>query len=476
MVDSEGNLADVSGGIRHDHLTNFRMDTRVSSDKFLLLNTQNTEGALFYGRGLGKASLHISGPFTQLNMDVQARTGPTSHISIPISSTISVDRNEDFFINFISNNTFEEYDNIKVDNGRFKIEGLKLNLDLTLTEDCEVSIILDESSGDILRSRGFSELHMEMSRSGNFTMQGTYEVISGQYLFAQLNFTRKSFKINRGGTITWNGDPLDAKIDLDASYSVRTPPYNFIIEYLNVSDDRLQELAQNATPVDLFLHLSGDLFSPEINFNIEFPELSGQIKNYVEDRMRVLKDDQNEINKQVFGLLIARSFIPSVSSVVNIDGTVVNTVSEVLTNQLSFFITEYLQSSLDDVAFISDIELNVGYNVYRNSYERDVNTGVKTGNEIILQPEFGFLDNRLRIRTEANLLTGSAFNANTLITHDFVIEYAITEDHRLKANLYQRTEPYRTEKNAKFGVGLSYRKEFDSFYNFIFGSRSKSEL
>src|SRR5690625_5697774 len=100
------------------------------------------------------------------------------------------------------------------------------------------------------------------------------------------------YKINQGGTITWTGDPMNAKIDVDASYSVRTPPYNFILEYIG-QNQRLADLAQNATDVDLFLHLRGDLFSPDITFDMEFPELTGQVKNYVEDRLRVITDDQN---------------------------------------------------------------------------------------------------------------------------------------------------------------------------------------
>ena len=474
MMDTEGNLANASGGIRHDHLRNFRMDTEVTTEKFLLLSTGKTAGMPFYGRGVGSATIEIRGPFNQLNMSIQAETGPTSQIAIPISSTISVSDEEAFFIDFVSDDSFEEV--LATDDNSFvQIEGLNLSVNLTLTPDCEVSIILDESTGDILRARGNSELLIELTRAGNFTMRGTYEVVSGEYQFAQLNFTRKMFRINQGGTITWTGDPLNAQIDIDASYSVRTPPYNFILEYIG-QNDRLAELAQNATDVDLFLHLRGDLFAPDITFDMEFPELTGQVRNYVEDRLRVIADDQNEINKQVFGLLIARSFIPSVSSVVNIDGTVVNTVSEVITNQLSFFLTQYLQESIDEVPFISSVELNIGYNVYRNNYTAEAQAVVKTGNEFVVQPEIGFLDNRLQVTMEANLQTGSAVTSNTLITHDFVVEYSITEDNRLIAKLYQRTEPYVFEKTSKLGVGLTYQKEFDKFYEFLRGKESEESL
>ena len=161
---------------------------------------------------------------------------------------------------------------------------------------------------------------------------------------------------------------------------------------------------------------------------------------------------------------------------INIAGTVVNTVSEVITNQLSFFLTQYLQESIDEVPFISSVELNIGYNVYRNNYTAEAQAVVKTGNEFIVQPEIGFLDNRLQVTMEANLQTGSAVTSNTLITHDFVVEYSITEDNRLVAKLYQRTEPYVFEKTSKLGIGLTYQKEFDQFYEFLRGRDTSDEL
>src|SRR5690625_6987633 len=84
------------------------MNTQVTTDKFLLLNTQKTDGYPFYGRGLGSATIDITGPFNQLDMMVHAETGPTSHVSIPISSTISVDDKEAFFIDFVTDSAFEE--------------------------------------------------------------------------------------------------------------------------------------------------------------------------------------------------------------------------------------------------------------------------------------------------------------------------------------------------------------------------------
>src|SRR5690606_23432546 len=153
-----------------------------------------------------------------------------------------------------------------------------------------------------------------------------------------------------------------------------------------------------------------------------------------------------------------------------------NTVSEEITNQLSFFLTQYLQESVDEVPFISSVELNIGYNVYRNNYTAEAQELVKTGNEFMVQPEIGFLNNRLQLTMEANLQTGSAVTSNTLITHDFVVEYSITKDNRLIAKLYQRTEPYVFEKTSKLGVGLTYQKEFDKFYEFLRGKESEESL
>ena len=53
-------------------------------------------------------------------------------------------------------------------------------------------------------------------RNGEFEMFGDYNIEQGEYLFTLYNVVNKDFDINRGGVISWSGDPFEAQIRLEA--------------------------------------------------------------------------------------------------------------------------------------------------------------------------------------------------------------------------------------------------------------------
>jgi tRNA-dihydrouridine synthase len=94
----------------------------------------------------------------------------------------------------------------------------------------------------------------------------------GDYLFTLQNFINKKFIIGNGGTISWNGDPYEAKIDIDAIYSVQRTTISELMQsngsVLNTQD--LNE-ANQKIPVDVYMNLSGSLMQPNIGFDIRIP-------------------------------------------------------------------------------------------------------------------------------------------------------------------------------------------------------------
>ena len=58
---------------------------------------------------------------------------------------------------------------------------------------------------------------------------------------------------------------------------------------------------------------------------------------------------------------------------------------------------------------------------------------------------------------------------------DIVFEFAISEDRRLKIRAYNRYEQTIAGQLNKTGVGLSYRREFDTFKEFFQGLKQKKK-
>ncbi|MEL7120101.1 MAG: translocation/assembly module TamB domain-containing protein, partial [Bacteroidota bacterium] len=353
------------------------------------------------------------------------------------------------------------------------IEGLSFEMDLEVTEESKIRIIFDEQAGDIIEGSGRGNLRMLLPRGQEFQMFGNYIIERGDYLFTLYNVVNKDFRINRGGTVKWTGDPFKAEIDIQAEYkNLNAPVSNFIQEYLLAADADLKNEASQATNVDLSLNLQGELMQPIVSFDIDFPNLRGQLQNYTDSKLRILKQDQNELNKQVFGLILAGQFLPSDFG---LQGSQIlfNTVSELLSNQLSLLITELFSEFIGEGEVLTSIDFDIAYNQYQ-SVDLGDGQDVNGGEEVQVRLKQNFFNNKLSILVGGNidinnsLQSAPGTNNGAFIGNDFVLEYAITNDRSLKLQVYQRLEPdIGGGRRFQIGTGLSYRKEYKSFKDFL---------
>ena len=52
-------------------------------------------------------------------------------------------------------------------------------------------------------------------------MYGDFMVQQGEYNFKYRNLVSKKFKVRKNGNIVWEGDPLKARLNLEAVYETR---------------------------------------------------------------------------------------------------------------------------------------------------------------------------------------------------------------------------------------------------------------
>ena len=480
IYDQDDNPAYLTGGITHQFFNKLALDCRVQSDHFTVINTTKANNEVYYGKGIGKGDIGFSGDFNRTNIDIKATTARGTRVSIPVGGKSSVEET-----NFIR---FEIEDTTKVilaENdalNRNELRGIQLHMELEMTDDAEVLLIFDEQAGDIMKGSGNGNVKMDMSRSGDISMYGNYEIEQGEYLFTLMNVVNKPFVVKRGGTINWTGDPYNAIINIGAEYkALSTSPYNFILEYLN--DDEVKAEARKSTAVDLTMGLTGQLLKPNISFSLDFPNLTGEIKNYTDNKIRSVELDQNELNTQVLGLVLFGSFLPSNQGALlagRQSQLAINTLSELLSNQLSIYLTELVAQGLSDVNFLKIEDFDVNYSQYDAATLENPNNLV-TGHEFSINPKFRVKDRWVfNIAGKANLGGGyivNNSNSDALVTGDFIIEYELTKDRRLKIRGYYKNEPeiFGGRRNNA-GVGLSFRKEFNDFGEiFSFIKRNEKE-
>ncbi len=469
LYDVFGHQAALNGGIRHQNLKNFRLDVNLDIDRMQAMNTTAQDNDMFYGHALGTGTIQFSGPFKKPNLYIFASVGDSSQLTIPLNRSA-----EEAQVNFVE---FVDQDEVKARQEKsisqtVELKGLEIEMDLQILPEAVVEIVFDQQAGDVLRGSGRGNLQINVTRDGLFTMFGNYNISKGSYLFTLYNVVNKQFTIKEGGVIQFTGDPLNAQLNVKAEYrSLSTSVANFIQEYLQVASSDLKNDASKSTRVILEMALSGPLEKPIINFDIFFPDLTGELANLTDSKMRVLRRDQNEMNRQVFGLIVAGQFLPTD---LNIQGTEIfyNTVSEFLSNQLSMLLTGLFSEIISEGKVLSGIDIDVAYSSYQAA---DLGEGqdYTSGNEFQVRLRQDFFNDRLSVIVGGNIdvggnITAPDANNGTFVGNDLVIEYAINKDRTLKLRVYQRLQPdIGGGRRLQVGTGLSFRKEFDNFGEFL---------
>lgn len=467
IYDALNNPISANGTIEQDNLTYFNLDIVLKSKKALILNTTKSDNIYYYGYGIMSFQCSFKGLTSKLEMDFKGKSEKGTNFVIPVR--YEQESKDTKFVKFKSKDTI----NTTVSTQSVIIKGMNIRMDVEVTEDCEMSIIFDEKNGDILRGNGAGNLQIASLRDNTFTIKGNYEINSGQYLFTLLNFVNKPFKIKKGGTINWTGDPLNADIDLEASYEgINISPSSLIEEYL-ASNPTLADRAKERTKVDMSMLLKGSLLQPDINFKLGFPDLNGPLRNIVDTKVRFLEKNPEQMNQQVASLILFRTFINSNSNLglqSGFQSTTFNTFTEFLSNQVSIFVSSLLSEAFENVGFISGVDFNVNYDANKTILGTQTNAS-----EVVFNLRHRLWNDQWAVSIGGNYGNSSAFNKNnSYFNPESVIEWN-TPVTGLKMRIYYKGIDGIDGVRHRVGTGVSYRKEFNSLSDFKKGIKEQKE-
>jgi len=475
LSDEKGNTATLGGQIFHNNLRNLSLDAYLSTDRFQFLNTTRKHNQDYYGTAYGDGTVVFQGPLDDIELFISAKTDQKTELSIPIAGSSNLEDNN--FYRFVNN---EDQSDSTSNNEEFETntQNFRVNFDLEVTPEALVRIIFDLESGDIIKSRGYGNIEMLINNFGDFTMVGTYEIRKGDYLFTFQDIVNKKFVIDNGGKIIWTGNPYKARLDLNAIYETRTAPYPLIANLIR-EDEKQLETAKDRYPVDLYLQLGGSLLNPNIGFDILMPEAPPTLRSPVESQLRAIKQNANELNRQVFGLLVLNNFLPDPnrtrSLAAQTNSGVNNTVSEFLSNQVSMYFSDWFSR------FVTEMDFDFSYRQYQvNSSENQDNSSQdpeelhREGQEVEVEMSKKFFNDRVSVNIGGNVdinNTSTSQNQNRIsnITSDFVIEYDIQEDGNVKVKAFRKGDydMFTNKRESKTGAGLFYREQFDTLGELI---------
>ena len=451
ISDIYGNNGQLSGEMYHSGFKTMRFDLIGGFEKLHVLNTTPKDNSLFYGQGFGTGTIEIGGTTSNLLINSDVRSEKGTRIYIPIGGLEYAETKD--FISFTSfSDTLSHKDDHKKGQS---LTGVVLDLNLDITTDTYCEIIFDIKAGDIIRGRGNGNINLLIDSNGEFSMYGPLTIQQGWYNFTLYNLINKEFNILPGGKITWFGDPYGGVLDLKASYNQNTSLKPLIT---NVSLLEAEELKRGYETM-VMMGLTGPLLSPEIKFNIDVPELprsmtvegrsAGTTLEY-EFESFINSIDEQELKRQVFSLIVLKRFSPP-EAFFNAEGAISNSVSELLSNQLSYFISQV------------DENLEVDLDVDLSKFDPEA------FNTFQLRLSYTFMDGRLRISRDGAFMDyQNQVNVNSL-AGDWTVEYLLTENGKMKVKMYNRTNynnAYLTpERNnaTTAGFSIQYTQSFNDF-------------
>jgi hypothetical protein len=430
------------------------------------LNTKEYENELFYGYVPAKINLDLAGVLNDINVDMDVKPLKGSKFYLPINS-----KGDASTFDFVRYKQLGSYQ-IQENNKKRRSSYVKLNMNIDATPNAETAIILDANTGEEIIARGNGDIRLVIDLGNSIDMNGTYQITEGKYLFNFRGLFNKEFIIDEGSKIVWNGDALNANMNIKAIYKLpqKKALYPLVIGQVDGAD--LTE-AKRVYPTFVTILMTNSLLQPDIKFDITQPD-NKAVGTTAYSKLEQIKNNENELIAQAGVLLLLNDFKSSegLASTNAYGQGAVSTVSDLVSAALSNEITNQFQN----LTGWKNVSLNVAYQnstnysdldrFQRNEFKFNVTTNLFKDRVI--------LDVGSSVDVGAQGTTNNTSNNN--LNGDFKAQVLITDDGRLRLNTFaNNTSDLEGNNPAKGGVGLSYKKSFNSFRELFLSKKKRNQ-
>ncbi|WP_242929280.1 translocation/assembly module TamB domain-containing protein [Pontibacter vulgaris] len=464
LTDSLNNPMEINGNIYTKDYTDYRFDLRANTNNFLAMNSTAKDNDLYYGTLRIAADATITGDMARPEIDARVRVLDNSAFTAVVPADEAGAAERKGIVEFVD---LSDSLNVILKRGleeqaeQTGFVGADIEVEITVTDNTPITIVMDPITGDHLIVKGAtSPLIFAMTPSGQMNMTGRYDITEGQYKMAFYDIVTRELDIAKGSYIAWEGDPMQADIAITAIYKVETAPLELVSSELGSLEQAEQNRYRTQLPFQVYVKVQGEMLKPEIGFDIQLPERNRDaFDGQIESKLMTLRQDDAEMNKQVFSLLVLGRFMapdPLQSSGGGFASTARNSLSQVMSDQLSNLTQRYA----------GGLGLEVGV----NSYE-DYSSGSAEGRtDLDVAVRQQFLNDRLTVRVGSAIgLEGKGASQTGSATGgfggDISVEYSLTPDGRLRVRGFQRDryEDFIEGDVRETGLSLIFVRDYDNF-------------
>lgn len=468
VYDRDGHSALFNGLIHHDHLKNWAYDIVVDAHEILGLDFPNTGNDPFYVTLYADGTVHVYGSDNEpLHVDVDARTCKNSIFALNLSGSFESDSG---FITYRDRDHLawleeERRQRMNValptvrqrmglsrthrqrrSSGEIVAPEYEINVRATITPDATIKLLMDQSTDDNISAYGSGPIEIHL-KNNVLSMQGTYTLSYGFYRLNVQDLLHRDFEIVNGSTVTFDGDPLNARMDITAQYMANS---------VSLADLTPDATSMDNVRVNCLLGISGTPNNPQLKFGLELPQGTEEQKML----LRSYTATEEQMNLQFIYLLGLGKFYTydygqmtggtqggysAMTSLVNstISGQFNSIISNMFPNN-NWSLSGNIRSD-KILGNYSDEEL------FNNMEVQGMLEGRLLDNRLLVNGNFGYRDNPM-------------YASNFI--GDFDVRYLLTPKYNLWLRGYNKTNDRYFTRTALTtqGIGLMFNKDFDSLW------------
>lgn len=445
VTDPEGHTGLVNGALRHTKLKNLMYDFRFNTNNMLVYHTEKeTPEFPFYGKIYTTGEVLLRGGNNTLTVDGTLRTDPQTKFTYVTATAAEATNTQ--FIKFVDKTPRRQQENIqtelyhhlnKTDNKEEEDTptDTHINLQIEATPAATMRIVMDPIARDNISANGTGNLRINYYNKGDFQIFGNYNIEEGIYKMSMQNVIHKDFILQSGGTVSFNGNPREANLDVQAVYTVNSASLNDLVA--DASNTK------GTVKVNCLLNLRGNLTAPTLKFDLDLPTVSDEDRELV----RSLTSTEEQMNTQIIYLLsIGKFYTFDYANNANQSDATSSLAFSTLSGQLNNMLSQVIDSQNWNVG----TNLSTGDKGWTDVEAEAILSGRLLNNRLIINGNFGYRDNPMR---------------NTNFVGDFEAMWLLTKNGDFRLKGYNQTnDRYFTKSTLTTqGIGLMYKKDFTNW-------------
>ena len=466
LDDGAGGRGSVAGSVLFNRYRYFSLDLDGRLDRMQVIDVPASDDLPFYGDIRASGDLALSGPLDNTFLRSEnAVTTPDSRIFIPV--TASGPAQDEAFLVFADSvgQRPEQEQRRNLISSRPKgerafLDGLGMLLNISAPPGSTVHLVFDPVTGEEIVAQGEARIQLGIT-DGRFATYGRFEVGQGAYAFTAGDVFTRTFELEPGGTLVWTGDPIDARMDLAATYRTRA-------SLAGLGLPEAQE--RQRVPVVVRADVGGRVTAPLVQLSLAVDRQSegGTAGGAAAEALRTRLNETDRRAEYATSVLLTNTFLLAPSDDF---GSVGDVADELFYTSLGALVSSRVGGFVNRALGNDQVEVLLGVQPGTNPEELDVTYGLA----------LRFLDERLVLRGEGLYQRDASGQTADPLQGEVAAELRLSDEVSIEVFARREGDPLVGEGVAAdpygtVGAGVTYRSEFASwrrFFQRLFGGREE---